>query len=254
MITANTMKTKTRLSLALVFVIPLAACRKPADKGESMPGEAPEVSGVSKQLSDQDSPILALKEGDTWTYRVRVEIPPGITSEGSAAVDLENEMQRVYLGKRRIGEKQPEVDVFEVTKGVEPVERELVEIFDNRILLRGSVVRTPEEDLVQWFETPVVFVFAGMRPGHGIANFSDAESGRERGVEVVARESISVAAGEFDAIRLLMTGSDGDSMLRKTIWFAPKVGIVKEEKSRYLEDRLLFRETTELLKTTVGSE
>lgn len=237
-------------SLAIVCLLPLSGCEPTEEPTE----ETPEVSAVTVELADQDTPILPLRKGDSWIYQVRVEIPPGITSEGSAAVDLENEMERVYLGKMKIGDRSPEVDVFEVTKASEPVQRELVEIYDNRIMMRGSLIPSAGDDQVQWFESPVIFVYAGMRPGQETANLSIQEGARQRGIQVVARESVTVPAGEFPAIRLLMTGNDGVFMLRKTIWFSPKIGIVKEEKVRYAEEKLLFRETTELLKTTVGTE
>ena len=44
-----------------------------------------------------------------------------------------------------------------------------------------------------------------------------------------------------------MTCTDGDLELRRTVWFAPGPGIVREEKSRYRLDKLIFRETQELV-------
>ena len=248
------MKTITYLPFVLACMVPLAACRKEGNKEETKTEAAPELPAAVKELVDEDTLILPLKKGDSWVYKVKVEVPPGITSEGSAAVELEDEMERVYLGKMKIGDKEPEVDVFEVTKASAPVERELVEIHDDRILMRGSLIPSAGDDGIQWFGSPVLFVFAGMRPGQETAKLSVQEGTRQRGIQVVARENVTVPAGEFPAIRLLMTGNDGEFMLRKTIWFSPRTGIVKEEKNRYAGDKLLFRETTELLKTTVGGQ
>lgn len=249
----------TRLPIALAVAFPLAACNKQdpdksADTGKEVSSP---TSVLAAELTKKDTPILPLKKGDSWAYSVRVNIPEGVTSPGSAAVDLNQEMERVYVGKMKIADKYPEVDIFEVTRPGAPVERELVDIYENRIMLRGSAIIAAGEsgeDQIQWFETPVVFAFAGMRPGQETMKIRVQEGMRERGIQVVAREDISVPAGDFPSIRLLMTGKDGGFLLRKTIWFAPGKGIVKEEKVRYAGDKLLFRETTELVSTTVGVE
>ena len=48
-----------------------------------------------------------------------------------------------------------------------------------------------------------------------------------------------------------MTGTDGGVELRRTIWFAPGIGIVREEKTRYRTGKLLFRETQQLAQTSL---
>ena len=56
-----------------------------------------------------------------------------------------------------------------------------------------------------------------------------------------------VPAGTFNCHRLLTTGNDGEIELRKTLWFSPGNGIIREEKTRYRREKLLFRETQELI-------
>jgi hypothetical protein len=248
------MKTNIRISFVLVCMIPLSACRK-AEKqgqGETKIQVPAEMSAMEKDLADQDTPILPVNKGDTWTYKVRVEIPAGITSEASAAVDLEYEMHRVYLGKMKIGEREPEVDVFEVRKGSEPVEHELVEIFEDRILMRGTLLPEKADSKPLWLDPAVPFVIAGMRPGQALPPFSILQGASNRSIKVVARETVEVPAGKYPAIRILMTGNDEQFEIRRTTWFAPAIGIVKEEKLRFLGDKLLFRETSEL-KSTDGA-
>ncbi len=142
------------------------------------------------------------------------------------------------------------VDIFEVKSPGQPVVQELVEIFENRVMMRGSLLPEDPAGTVTWLDNPVLFVFAGMRPGQESANISILEGTRNRSIQVVARESVTVPAGEFEAIRLLMTGNDGEVTLRKTTWFSPKTGIVKEETVRYVADKLIFRNTTDLLEKT----
>ena len=80
------------------------------------------------------------------------------------------------------------------------------------------------------------------------------DGARNRGLKVVGREEVKVPLGDFNAIRLLMTGNDGKFELRRTTWFVPQVGIVKEEKTRYSDGKLLFRETTVLIETSVKQD
>lgn len=218
-----------------------AAAEKPIDKAEGM-------------LKAADTPILPLVAGDFWKYKVRVEVPPGVTSEGSAAIDIDQEKTRVFKGKVPVAEGLPEVDAFDVTVPGQPVERELVEIHDDKVLMRGSTQPEVAGAKPIWLDPPVPFVTAGLRAGQMVASLGVQEGARKRGLKVVAREKVTVPAGEYQAIRLLMTGNDGEFEVRRTTWFVPRVGIVKEEKARYAKDKLLFRETTELIQTNVTGE
>ena len=40
-------------------------------------------------------------------------------------------------------------------------------------------------------------------------------------------------------------------MSRAKIWFSPGTGIVREEKTRYRDGKVIFRETQQLAKTSV---
>jgi len=206
---------------------------------------------VSDELKHADTPILPIKKGDYWKYKVRVEIPAGITSEGSSAVEIETEKTRTFLGKVEVSENHPPTDAFDVVVPGQPVGRELVEIKEDRILMRGSSQPETLGSKPIWMEPAIAFVVAGMRPGQQITPFSIQEGASKRSMKVIAREAVVVPAGSYPAIRLLMTGNDGQFEVRRTTWFAPRIGIVKEEKTRYAGDKLIFRETTELIETSV---
>ncbi len=225
------------------------ACEK-----KSAPQPAPPLSEAAVDLKQADTPILPLEKGDVWKYKVRVQIPEGVTSEGASEVDVEHERTRTYLAKVSLGQNYPEVDAFEVRMRGTPVEWELVEIHDDRVMMRGTAHPEKQGARPVWFQTPIPFVVAGMRPGQETVNMEVQDGARRRGIKVVAREQVKVPAGEFSAIRLLMTGTDGGFEIRRTTWFAPGVGIVKEEKVRYAKDKLLFRETAELVETTAGPD
>jgi len=72
-----------------------------------------------------------------------------------------------------------------------------------------------------------------------------------RSTSVVDREDVTVPAGTFRSIRLLMIGKDSDLEMRRTIWFAPRVGIVKELTTRYAKDTMLLHQNQELIETNL---
>lgn len=197
-------------------------------------------------------PILAVKVGDFWKYRVNVEVPAGITKADAPATSLELGKIRTFKGRVKVSEKHPEAEAFDVDVTGQPLERELVEIYGDRIMMRGTIRPNEINAKPFWMEPAVPFVFAGLRPGQELTRLGAMGGASKRVLKVVAREKITVPAGNFNAIRLLMTGNDGQFELHKTIWFVPKMGIVKEEKTRYSDGLLIFRETAELTETNVA--
>lgn len=210
--------------------------------------DGPETGGRSPDDPAQaDIPLLPVQPGDRWVYQVRLEIPEGVSSAGAASVETKYHRTRIYLGKRSAAAGLPETDCFEVEVPGSPKEREFVEIHDDRILMRGSLIVRRESTQPMWLDPPVPFVIAGMRAGTSMPELRTAGGGLIRRCEVIAREEVEVPAGRFGCIRILMTGNDGGQEMRRTIWFAPGTGIVREEKTRYRRAKLILRESQELL-------
>lgn len=233
----------------LLLIASAALCLSSCDRSKkSAPPSAP---AAPESATRGDSPLLPVKKGDTWTYAVHLTIPEGVTSPGAAEVDSTYERVRTYLGKIVVTADQPEVDCFEVVHSGAPAEREFVEIQDDKILMRGSMIMRPESQHPMWLPQPVPFVFSGMKPGTESAEIRAPGGSISRKTQVVAREDVVVPAGTYPSIRLLMTGMDGEIELRRTIWFSPGTGIVKEEKVRYRKGQVIFREAQELSKTSV---
>lgn len=195
-----------------------------------------------------DIPMLPVHKGDAWTYDVRLEIPADVSSPGAASVDATHQRVRTYLGKVSAASGLPETDCFEVTTPGYPDEREFIDIREDKILMRGSLIMRHETTRPMWLETPVPFVIAGMKPGTESPEVNAPGGSLSRKTQVVAREDVATPAGTFPSIRLLMTGMDGEIELRRTIWFAPGIGIAREEKTRYRTGKLILRETHQLIK------
>ena len=222
------------------FLLVPALCLVSCDTAEKPP-----LGGAVPETSRSDVPLLPVSKGDVWVYSVRLQIPESVTSPGAAEVDQTYLRTRTYLGKIAPAEGLPAVDCFEVIAPASPAEREFVEIHDDRILMRGSMIMRPETTRPMWLDHPVPFVIAGMKAGTESPEIQ-AGGGLSRKTQVIAREDVTVPAGKFPAIRLLMSGTDGDLELRRTIWFSPGTGIVREEKIRYRLGKVIFRETQEL--------
>lgn len=209
------------------------------------------VSRTAMELaSAQDMPILHPRIGDWWKYSVRSEVPAGVTGPGAAAVDVMTGRKRKYIGVVKPCAGLPETACFETMAEGRPAMREFVEISEDKISLRGEVEKDHSDWKPLWFDPPILFVRAGLCGGEELPpmRITDPVSGSvvQRNVRVIGREDVMVPLGRFEAIRLLMTGCDGKVELRRTIWFAPHTGIVKEECSRYADGRLVLRETQRL--------
>ena len=231
------------LVVSLVPLLALPACKPKHATGTTIPTD----------VAKADMPILPVTKGDVWNYEVTLDIPENITSPGAAEVSQRFKRTRTYIGKISPAEGLPEVDCFEVAVPGSPVEREFVEIREDKILMRGSMIMRPDTTKPMWLDRPVPFVVAGMKPGTETPEVSAPGGALSRKTQVVAREAVTVKAGTFQSIRLLMTGMDGEIELRRTIWFTPGKGIVREEKSRYRKGALIYRENQELVEMKPGT-
>ncbi len=242
---------KSPLPALILAILATASCDRASSPAEA---GAADVPPKTAELAERDTPLLPVEPGDEWHYSVHVEVPAGVTSPTAAAADFTSERVRRYLGKVKAAEELPAVDCFEIRMPKTAPEREFVEIYDDRILLRGSLVIREDTTRPLWFDKPIPFLFAGMRAGSAFPEIGADDESRTRKIQVVGREQTTVPAGTYETIRLLMTGRDGDFELRRTIWFAPGTGIVREEKTRYGAEKLIFRETQELVRRVKSSE
>ncbi|MFT4175853.1 MAG: hypothetical protein QM627_04285 [Luteolibacter sp.] len=237
------MKTLVFLTLLLSGALGSVSCQKKSTSGAPKP--------PARSETQSDIPLLPITQGARWDYEVKIEIPADTPQTGTPSRSLTTTRTRVYLGKVSPGEEYPATDCFEVTTPGSPDEREFVEIHDDKILLRGALNLKTEEAKPLWYEQPIPFITAGIKAGDQLREFNLGSDHRTRKLEIIARESVTVPAGTFSCVRMLMSGKDGEFELRRTIWFSPGNGIVREEKVRYHKDKLILRETQELTATNV---
>lgn len=237
------------------MALALSSCKQEekADPSRDMSAAVEEMrESAAASYQSVEIPILTLNRGDFWLYDVKLQIAES-KDDDVVLVDKEKfTRKRIYLGKVKPPGDYPETDCFEIEASGIAVEREYVEVLEDRILMRGAEV-VGTKTIPYWLEPGCILVKAGVLPGESLPpiTIKDPNSDFEvsRGLQIIGRETLTLAGREFSTIRILMTGEDGKGgglQMRRTIWFAPKYGIVKEEKNRYVNDRLMLKELVEL--------
>lgn len=193
--------------------------------------------------------ILPVSVGEGWVYRVEYEMPG---QHGQDPATREGTRVRRYVGKVSPVAGGPQYDCFEVVEEGRTTQREYVELTQDKVWMKGSQTMSEPPGEAMILEAPVLFAELGMKAGSPVSRVEAGKENVRRAFEVVAREGLDVPAGHFECLRMLMTGSDAGSEVRRTIWFAEGQGIVREEKTRYLAGKVVFRETQELLEIEPG--
>ncbi|MGJ8633129.1 MAG: TapB family protein [Luteolibacter sp.] len=226
--------------LIAMLVASTVGCRKP---------------DTSQNLAETETqpPVLSVSPGDFWNYSVERSVPAGILHDDSPAKSDIQTLRREYLGKIHFEGRQEPVEAFQVTgTGGIPTVQELVEIFPDRIMSLGYFRPDSGMPAPVWNPQPIPFFVASASQGQIIGNFQTPGGKSGRQLKVIAHETVSVPAGDYPAVLLLLNDNEitGIEVLTKT-WFAPGVGIVKEEKSRFIKGKLVTREITSLVSTSL---
>lgn len=215
----------------------------------------PPVEERKKEISE-DVPVMgAMNPGHRWVYRITLENPED-TRTGSP-LKASFERSRTYVGKVDPGNGESATDCFEVNAKDAMTLREFVTISDEAVHVKGqaNVDKDGKQINLVWLQSPIPFFRAGLTAGDSmpLAVFNKQED-LWRVTRVIGREKVTVPAGDFQAVRLQMFGKDGEISLRKTYWFAPKVGLVKEEKVREVGGKPVFSEVEELIRIEPAQE
>ncbi len=255
-------KLATRFTCCLMLAAALPACR---DKDtQNTPHTAPPVALETRTSAEHgsESPLLVLKEGDFWRYAILLELYSRnlIGLETPPPPEVSNhEMIRTYAGKMQPFPDKPELraDAFKLEIPGEESEYELMDVHEKQIDLRGSIpFKNGQPSAPIWLDTPIPFVASGIRVGSPLPALSLRHGeGGSRQIQVVGREDVTVPAGTFRAIKLLMSGMDDTSEgleIRRATWFAPGVGVVKDVTNRYSTDAKLSTRILELVETSVS--
>lgn len=200
-----------------------------------------------------DTPVLEISPNHEWKYQVTIENPKHALTGEPASASFER--VRRYVGAIDPGNGKPPTDCFEVmAKGAQTM-REYVKLAPEEVSITGQALLNAEgvQEKLLWFDHPIAFFKAGLSAGDTMPlAMMNKNKKLWRMIRVIGREKVEVPAGTFNTVRLQMVGYDEDIALRRTYWFCPKVGIIREEKVREIKGQPVFSETDELIAITAG--
>lgn len=219
---------KTALKTAFLLLLLLSpACRKQ---------EEPKKKAI-------DQVRFAPVEGETWTYKVDVQLDPsarlpaGLIDTGAEGSDSTYQKVRRYLGLLPVTAGSEEMaHCFEVSKDNRVEEREF-SLFTEKGILARAWQKSGGERMV--FE-PTVLVPAQEPPG-AVWSLSVVDPNNPSGSAMFARqfqyfgkEELLVMGQKLSAHRVKSSGKTGPLHLQRDFWFVDMLGFVKERKAYYL--------------------
>lgn len=212
-------------------------------------------------LSAADSaPIWSPAVGDSWVYQVSVTVQEGTqlpnNIPGQEIEKLEGKTRAsytqtmVYRGLQPVGKdkgetKAPAGHAFTVSNGDKLEETQFMSITDTSIDALG--VQPAGKDLKS-LTKPIPVARSNWKGGESFAFMLDhIENGKKmrmvRKCRVLGWETLETKAGKFKALHVQVTGLNGLVELKRSYWFTPGTGFIKEVKKYYVGDRTILTQT-----------
>ena len=236
---------------ALAGLLVLANCR---DKETVSAPPPPLTQGVEGFFNPQVN--------ESWTYAGTRDFPPGTslgTDESKQAITLPGGAQRLPFERRRVctglyrpGGSDRDLTTFDIYENGTLTEREIYDITSDGVIGRGwapAGIPLTNEALLN---PGIRIASPGMSGGHSWSATSGT-SGRVFHLKVIERGKLTVPAGTFEASRLRITTTGDEQSIKRTVWFAENVGIVKEEIIHYGPRQIRAREQLELVRWSLPS-
>ena len=229
------------LAVGLAALHP-SACRNSSRSGQSEASSRPPSRGVDG--------FFAPEPGETWIYEVRREVPfeAGLPAADKAAFPdrtdtshlTTTERRRTCTGAEQVpGAKHP-LTVIDLYEDEQFRGRELYDINPRGVFSRGWL-DAKDNNRSHVLEQGVAVAPRALVPGTSWLN-SGRDAGRLFHFRIVERTSVTVPAGTFETARIQITNHQHGKGLKRTIWFAENVGIVKEESVYYDASQVHIRE------------
>ena len=248
------MRTSPFLVLAAAGLLAVGCGKMGADGSESADANSA-GQGVEGYFNPQN--------GETWKYKVQKEVPieialsvaeasrrPQRTESGHL---ITFERVRTCTGPRQLEGGAGTVTSMEILENGIRRGEELYDIGPKGIFSRGWLGHEQDKAGARvLLKDPVPIAMTKMQPGQ-VWTASGLDPDRRFLFRVIEHARVTVPAGKFDAARIQITSSLGGKSLKRTIWFAENVGIVKEESVYYGPQRTRVREHAELVHWVVPS-
>lgn len=211
-------------------------------------------------------PYFSPIPGEIWKYRIEKKIPlrvplsPADASHYTGSTDTAQlitfEQTRRCSGKRNLGNGKPVLTAIAIYEDGKLLGEELYQINRNGVFSWGWVPVHLKAEEAQLLEKGVPLAKASMRPGQYWER-----NGREPGnpflFKVIEQEEVTVPAGTFQATRIQITnessslnpvtGEDQATSLKRSLWLAKDVGILREETVYYSGEHVTVKQSSELV-------
>jgi hypothetical protein len=203
-------------------------------------------------------PIWRPAVGDSWTYRVVVEVQEGtelpVGVDGQKVEKLDGKVRatytqtNVYHGLKPMQKGGPKVHAFYVSNGDQLEEIEYMHILDDAVEAVGSKQEGESPQEVMPLSKAIPLVRAEWKGGEAFPFIMDHVVGKQkvrmvRKFKVLGWETLETDAGKFKALHVQVTGLNGPMEIKRSYWFAPDIGFIKEVKKYYLGDKIVFTQT-----------
>ncbi len=232
----------------------LAGCGKHGD---------PDTSGEQKP-----PPVayFAPLPGEVWKYKVQKEIPIEFRlSEADAALRPQRtdtahlitfEQIRTCTGKRQIEALGKTLTTIAISENGNVMGEELYQIGPGGVLSWGWVPANVKDEEAHLLEEGVAIATPDMQPGQTWESLGN-EPDCPFLFRVIETGNVTVPAGTFQATRIQITsekfsphpvtGEDQITYLKRSLWFAKEVGVIKEDIVYYGEQHVRVRQRSELV-------
>ena len=211
---------------------------------------------LTSLLADTESQsIWTPQKGDSWTYQVVVDVKEGSELPADVANQriekLDGKLRAfytqtsVYKGVMEMKEGGAKAHAFYVSNGDVLEQIEYLDIEKTTISARGvkQEGKTPKPVMVLSKSIPLVSLdWKGGEAFPFMMNHvvGDKKVRLVRKFKVLGWETLETKAGKFKALHVQVTGMNGPVELKRSYWFTPRVGFIKEVKKYYLGDEVFF--------------
>lgn len=220
----------------------------------------------SQMIEDNAICYFSPVSGEIWKYRVEKAIPLGVslspadarrhTKSTDVAQLITFEQTRRCNGRRNFEGVTPALTAVAIMEDDKLLGEEFYEIHMDGVFSWGWIPDDMKADGAQLLEKGVPLAKAPMCPGQSWES-NGRKSGEPFLFKVIERRDITVPAGTFRATRIQITnesssanpvtGEEQATSLKRSLWLAEDVGIVKEEIVYYSGGQVTVKQTSELV-------
>ena len=218
----------------------------------------------------KDKPLWQPGVGDTWIYQITVtvqegtQLPNNVPGQKIEKFDGKTRatylQKMVYRGLQPLGEPEGDLDIptahaFTLSNADTLIETQFNAITKTSIEALG--VQSAGKKL-RPLSKPIPLFRADWKGGESFPFMMEyVMDGKKvrlvRKFKVIGWETLETTAGKFKALHVQVTGLNGKMEIKRSYWFAPETGFIKEVKKYYVGERTVLTQTRVLEKFASSS-